>query len=247
MSHDSTTHAPGRPGQDLVASFLESSTSAMHARVGGGSGVAVSILAGRGPRTLAASTDLAAEVDRVQFEVGTGPCLTALTTAQPLYVPDLAADDRWGDYGSRAAERGVRSCISLPVLVGGHAVAVFKVYDAQVDGLSERQRDVAGAIAQELVGGFALAAHVAAQDVELDDLTALMVHRRVIDLALGISMERAQVPSAAAFDLLRRGSQLRNVKLHEVAEDVVRSIPGTDGSDLVPPYESALAPTLSGS
>jgi GAF domain-containing protein len=220
----------------LVAEFLDSSAWGIHQRLGSVAGVAVTTAEGDRPRTFGASTVLAAEVDQIQFEVGVGPCLEALREGTPLYVPDLADDDRWGEYGPRAAQRGAASCVSVPVVVRGETVAVFKVYAAQRDGLSAGQRRTAALTAQEIAGGFALAVHVTSQAAELDDLTALMAHRRVIDLALGICMQRVQVPAETAFGLLRQQSQHRNVKLHEVAAEVVSSIPGTSADDLVPHF-----------
>ncbi|MDO9378475.1 MAG: GAF and ANTAR domain-containing protein [Nocardioidaceae bacterium] len=221
---------------EIVTDYLESTASSTHQRLGDVAGVAVSTAEGRVPQTIGASTDLAADVDRIQFDIGTGPCLNALATGEGMYVPDLAGDDRWGEYGPRAAERGAASCISVPVRVDGRTVAVFKVYSQWPDGLDERQRDLAVAVGQEVAGGFALAEHLTRQAVEIDDLTQLLTTRRTIDLAIGISMARAEVGAADAFSLLRVQSQHRNVKLRDVAVDVVMSVPGTQPDDLVPHF-----------
>ncbi|WP_134768708.1 GAF and ANTAR domain-containing protein [Nocardioides sp. 1609] len=224
------------PVDRLVSDFLESSAAGIHDRLGDVAGVAVSTAEGRRPRTLGASTTLAADVDRIQFRIGHGPCLAALTTGAALHVPDLGGDDRWGDYGPQAAARGAASCYSVPVFVGDACVAVFKVYAAETDGIDPDQRATADLVAKEVSGGFALAMHLGRQAADLDDLTALLTHRRVIDLALGILMERVKVPADAAFGMLTTQSQSSNVKVHELAADVVRSIPGTSSDDLVPPY-----------
>lgn len=223
----------------LVTDFLEANAALTHQRLGGVAGVAVTtarVVPDPTPHIIAASTPLAADVDAIQLEVGAGPCLHTLRTGISLYVPDLAADDRWGDYGPRASARGAASCVSVPVVVRGQTVAVFKAYAAERDGLTREQRDTAALVALEVAGGFALGMHLTEQAAELDDLTAAMAHRRVIDLALGISMQRAQVPSQAAFGLLRAQSQQRNVKLHDVAVEVVSSIPGAGSEDLVPHF-----------
>ncbi|WP_170981573.1 GAF and ANTAR domain-containing protein [Nocardioides dongxiaopingii] len=234
------------PVQRLVTDFLELSATGIHDRLGDVAGVAVSTAEGRRPRTLAASTTLAADVDRIQFRIGVGPCLAALTSGVALHAPDLAGDDRWGDYGPQAAARGAASCYSVPVLVGDTCVAVFKVYASEVDAITPDQRATADLVAKEVSGGFALAMHLGRQASDLDDLTALLAHRRVIDLALGILMERGRVPADAAFGLLTQQSQSSNVKVHELAADVVRSIPGTSSDDLVPPYSPRDEPDAAG-
>ena len=220
----------------LVGEFLDATASSIHQRLGDVAGVAVTTVVSEALMTLGASSDLAADVDAIQFDVGQGPCLSTLRTGRGFFVADLATDDRWGEYGARAADRGAACCISVPIIVGGGTVAVFKVYGSEPDALSAAQRKLATSVGQEIAGGFALAVHMTRLAAELDDMTAMIVHRRVIDLALGISMQRGQVDAPTAFTALRIESQHRNVKLHEVAAEVVASISGSTAEDLVPPY-----------
>ena len=114
------------------------------------------------PTTVGASTELARDVDRVQFDIGFGPCLRALRGDGGAYVPDLAVE-RWGAYGQAAAALGVRCCVSLPVERAGEVVAVAKVYAADVDGLSPSQRQLAVELVGEVAGSIGLARTLTAQ------------------------------------------------------------------------------------
>src|SRR3569833_3379166 len=60
--------------------------------------------------TLAFSDDQARTSDRIQGELGEGPCFDAAHTGKESYlVPDMAADaDRWPRYAPRARGRGGR-------------------------------------------------------------------------------------------------------------------------------------------
>jgi AmiR/NasT family two-component response regulator len=49
----------------------------------------------------------------------------------------------------------------------------------------------------------------------------------VIDLAIGILMERSRISESEAFDLVRRYSQQYNVKLREAAAQIVTSVSGS--------------------
>jgi hypothetical protein len=71
-------------------------------------GVAITLGMTDVPLTIGASTDLARDVDLIQYEIGKGPCLHALHHGIGMYVPDLASDTRWGEYGPRAAARGAK-------------------------------------------------------------------------------------------------------------------------------------------
>lgn len=207
----------------LLEDYLSHVAARTSDRVGKNVGVAVTIGLGSAPMTVGASTELVLEVDLVQYAIGVGPCLHALRTGITLYVPDLGADDRWGEYGPEAASRGVRSCVSVPVMVDDQPQAAFKVYSDEVDGFDPDQRAVAERTAQDISGGVGLAMHLARQAAELDDRAAAMDRRRTIDLALGMLMERNRSGADEAFDLLRRYSQNYNVRLHQAASQVVRS------------------------
>ena len=222
----------------LLSDYLDDVAERTAARLGDVAGVAVTLSLDGEPWTVGSSTALASEVDQIQYEVGTGPCLLALREGVATYVADLAADDRWGDYGPRAAAHGAASCISVPVLLGESPAAVVKVYSARVDGLSPVQQDQARAVAPEVAGGVRLALTLGQQAQTLDDRTAAMNTRRVIDLALGVLMERDQCGAAGAFDALRSTSQRRNVKLREAAQQVLASVPGADPAEARAPFRA---------
>lgn len=207
----------------LLEDYLSYVAGRTQERLGDVAGVAVTIGLGSAPVTIGASTQLALEVDLIQYDIGVGPCLHALTFNIAIYVPDLGSDDRWGEYGRLAAARGARSCVSVPVEIEGEAQAVLKVYSGRVDGLDVNQRAVAAKTALDIAGGVALAIHLTRHARELDDRAAAMDRRRTIDLALGMLMERNHSGADAAFDLLRRYSQHYNVRLHEAAATVVKT------------------------
>lgn len=221
----------GRATQDalpLLIGYLDDVASRTDDRLALDGGVAVTMEAVGDPVTAGASNDLAWQVDRVQYEIGVGPCLHALRTGDGLYVPDLAADHRWRDYGPRAAALGAASCVSVPVRVGDEVLAVLKAYARAVDGISEEQRRVIDLVALEIAGGIGLATHLTAQARELDDRAAAMDTRRTIDLALGVLVERTNCGVSEAFTLLRRYSQQYNVKINSAARQVLTSKLGED-------------------
>jgi GAF domain-containing protein len=211
----------------LLIDYLDDVSIRAADRLGRVGGVAVTLGSTDGPTTVGASSALAVEVDLLQYSIGVGPCLHALRSGVGLYVTDLAADARWGEYGPRAAAMGAACCISVPVILNQGPVAVLKVYATEVDGLTADQQQLARQIAVEITGGVGLAAKLAQQAKELDDRSAAMNTRRTIDLALGILMERTGCGLEEAFALLRRYSQQYNVKLKDAARQVVAAQAGS--------------------
>ena len=216
----------------LLTEYLDDVSRTTAAELGEVAGVAVTISVEGSPFTVGANNDLARDVDLIQYRIGHGPCLHALHYGEGLYVPDLATDERWGEYGPQAAARGAASCVSVPVLVDGSPAAVFKVYSSVVDGLSQDQRRLAQDAARDIVGGVMLAKHLARQASEIDDRIAAMTTRRVIDVAIGIVMQKESTDADTAFGMLRKASQHRNVKLRDVAAEVVAAVPGNGGSTM---------------
>lgn len=231
--------APGSAEAELVpllTDYLDDVASITSKVLGDVAGVAVTLSVDGSPFTIGASSSLARDVDLIQYRIGKGPCLHALHHGVGLYVPDLGADDRWGEYGPQAARRGAASCVSIPVIVSGSPAAVFKVYSSEVDGLTQDQRDTAQNAARDVAGGVALAKHLSRQAQHIDDRSAAMTTRRVIDIAIGIVMHQVNTDAETAFGLLRSTSQNQNIKLRDVAAEIVASLPGEGGLPAAAPF-----------
>jgi hypothetical protein len=216
----------------LLGDYMSEQAQLTHRQLGDVVGVAITMQVAHVPLTIGTSSELALDVDTIQYEIGSGPCLAALATGIVLYVPDLAADRRWGAYGPRAAERGARCCISVPVLVRDRPTAVLKAYAGEVDGLSPDQQSLMVARGQDLVGGIAMALSLSDHAQQLDDRAAAMDHRHVIDLAVGMVMGQTGCGPTQAFAVLRRQSQQSNMKLYEVAKGLVGAVSGNTGEGL---------------
>src|SRR5580700_4441711 len=67
------------------------------------------------PRYVAASDDAALRYEKLQSEVGEGPCLAAYHTGQAIAVPDLANDDRFPIFAPRAVEAGLVAVFTFPL------------------------------------------------------------------------------------------------------------------------------------
>jgi AmiR/NasT family two-component response regulator len=72
--------------------------------------------------------------------------------------------------------------------------------------------------AEELAGA---RTDLAAATAHAEHLQRALVSNRQIGMAMGILMERRRLTPEQAFDQLRKLSQQRNVKLREVAEQII--------------------------
>lgn len=174
------------------------------------------------PVTSAASDERASLVDEAQYANGAGPCLEALSTGRVVDVPDQAAERRWGAYGEAASDLGLRCSLSLPLFVDQSAVGALNLYGFSAPSeFSGPARHRAEVFAGQASTALTLALRFNDQAERSRQLVEALHSRSIIDQALGILMVEQKCDARAAFDLLRQRSQSVNLKLREVAADVV--------------------------
>jgi len=98
--------------------------------VPGCAGASVSLLHEGTPTTLAATQDRIRELDGAQYARGSGPCVTAMRDQRPVTVDDYGADARWPEVADEALEAGIRSSLSLPLVLGRRSIGGLNLYGA---------------------------------------------------------------------------------------------------------------------
>jgi GAF domain-containing protein len=165
---------------------------------------------------------LAAEVDTLQRAAGQGPCLDATARGVPVYADDLTIDPRWPVFGPASAAAGIRCVLAFPLLASdAEGVLALSAAYPGAFGATDRAKGVIFATLADLA--LAGAQTHEEEDRRADNLNRALVTRELIGRAEGILMERERITSDQAFDILRRASQHLNVKLKEVAEDLVQT------------------------
>jgi GAF domain-containing protein len=178
------------------------------------------------PPAVACSDELAARLEAIQQEIQDGPALTAMRTGQVASVADTAKRRQWAEFEARAAAAGVGSSLSVPLHVGGRQAGVLSLYARCAGAFGEERLHWARGAAAAVSGVLALAVSRAEQAALVEDLRTALDARAVIDQALGIVMAQRRCTSEEAFNILRRASQRRNVKLRDVAAGIVTGISG---------------------
>ncbi len=210
---------------DTVQAFLEQLARRAAADTGHHCGITVGPQDdARGAFTVASSDDFSLQLDELQYAEGKGPCMEALRTSVPVLVTDMAEDTRWPHYLPRAVALGARSSLSYPLEHDGATIGALNLYACEpvTPGMDLQAR--AAALAALIAGALALALRLAQRGDTIDNLRTALTSRSTIDQAIGILMAQQRCTARAAFDLLRKASQSRNIKLREVAAGIVMSI-----------------------
>ncbi|MGH4008112.1 MAG: GAF and ANTAR domain-containing protein [Pseudonocardiaceae bacterium] len=179
-----------------------------------------------GPLTVASSDAHALSLDEVQYGHHNGPCLTSMHTGTTVTISDLATDDSWGAYRLDALAHGIASALSIPLAGGPGVRGALNLYVDQPEVFTtERQRRAEG-LGEEASRALRLAVRLTDQVELTQHLEAALVSRTIIDQAIGIIMGQNRCTAADAFEILRRASHHRNIKLRAVAEGIVIRVGG---------------------
>jgi GAF domain-containing protein len=210
-----------------IAAFLED-LAALAARRGGAGGLACAItLALDGQlHTVAASDALAVRLEAARADDGDGPGPSTARTGQAAGITDTADAAQWSVFAARAAAAGIRSVLSVPLTIAGRQAGALSLYARQPAAFGDAERCWAQAAAGAVSGVLALALSQAEQADLAAQLRATLAARAVIDQALGIIMAEQRCSAAQAFDVLRRASQNRNIKVRDIAARIVTGVTG---------------------
>ena len=165
-------------------------------------------------RSVAATSQLAVDMDDLQQRFREGPCLDAAVGNSVVLSNDLREDPRWPRFAAAAVAAGVHSMLSLQLYTHNARMGALNLFGLKPHVFTAEFEAV----------GAMLATHAAialiADDVRLQFQSALAT-RDIIGQAKGMLMERFHVDAVRAFELLTRLSQDSNAQLAEVAEEFV--------------------------
>lgn len=192
--------------------------------------VGISLIERGEVRTPAGTNERLRALDESQYEIGQGPCRDAIRTHATVVVHDLTTDPRWPSWGrAMVSQLGIRSSLSFRLFTRPDRTwGALNVYSTKKDGFSDADVLQGQTIA-------ALAAVALARSINDEQLASALETRTTIGQAIGIVMERYQLDADHAFSVLRRISSQDNLKLRDLAAQVVatREVPHRH-----PPIES---------
>ncbi|WP_129666959.1 GAF and ANTAR domain-containing protein [Phytoactinopolyspora endophytica] len=170
-----------------------------------------------------ASDETAEQADEWQDVLHEGPGISAARAHRPFLVRDISHDGRWPRWGPIAAGLGVHSAVSTCLFTGRRTLGTLNLYASEPDGLDKDDAERAEALACH--------AAVAIDNAQEESgLRQAMQTRNVIGQAQGLLMERYELDAQRAFEVLRRYSQDTNIKLRDVAEQLVATRKLPDGA-----------------
>ena len=173
------------------------------------------------PSTPVQTEPLAFDLDAAQYRSDRGPCLEAYSVRSVVRGKIPASADRWPEFTEAAHKAGIRSVLSVPLVASDRPLGALNLYSRSEEGYDESDEETATLFSEQ--------AAVACANAEVywrtysltEHLREALESRDVIGQAKGILMVRRGCTPDVAFEALRKVSQHRNIKLRDIAEQVV--------------------------
>jgi GAF domain-containing protein len=210
--------------EQTVDTALELITSLARDTLPGSIGAGVTLMRADGRPTTSAATDSVVDtLDRLQYGLDEGPCLTAWATSSVVRIDDLTTEERWPIWSPRAADLGMRSVLSAPMEAAGTTWGAVKVYAETAGCYDERSEDVLRRFGEQ-AGIFVSNVQTAESTQRIgDELKETLRSRDVISVARGIVMARRGLDSERAYRQLVSLARQARIPLTELAERMVAS------------------------
>jgi GAF domain-containing protein len=214
--------AAEEPLDDIASRVAETAAAA----IAYADAVSITVLSWPDARTAAATDEQALELDHQQYASGRGPCLEAAWQRIPLRAVISEEHQRWPEFVAAAQRAGIRASLSVPLLIAGldkeqELVGSLNIYSRTASAFDPFDA--------ELMRLYSVAAGQAISNAgrwqnSRDTVTQLetaLLSRSDIDMAKGALIALHGYDPGEAFAKLVDESQRRNIKLRDVALEML--------------------------
>jgi GAF domain-containing protein len=172
-------------------------------------------------RTAAAGSAAARAADEEQCSFADGPVLESLRAGDFVHLADTARDRRWPGYASAAADHGVRSLLSMPIVSAAGWHAALSLYAATPHAFSSEDIVLVRRYARQVARSLRMVVLVAARAEAGAQLAVAQSSAVLMDLAVGILMSDYGLGHEAALQYLRTVARHTGQGLRQTALNIV--------------------------
>lgn len=190
----------------------------------GATGAGIMLMSGEIPRGSVCTTDdVSALIERLQFELGEGPCVDAHHEDRPVLEPDLAHPraPRWPAFSTPAVAAGVRAVFGFPLQIGAVRLGALNLYRNEPGPLTDQQHADALLLASITAQTLLLIQADAPPGTVAAELEANADFQYVVHQASGMVAAQLDISVAHALVRLRAHAFGSARAVADVARDVV--------------------------
>lgn len=173
-------------------------------------------------RAAASSSEMMRIVELFEIQAEEGPCWDCYRTGQPVVNQDLVdLDDRWPTFAPVATAAGFRATDAVPLRLRDQIIGALNLFSADPGSLDDSDLVVARALADVATIAILQQRRIFDADTINDQLSNALTNRVTIEQAKGIVAERERLDMPEAFDRLRSYARSNNLRLYDVAADLI--------------------------
>jgi hypothetical protein len=180
-------------------------------------------------QVIASSSDAMRVLELLEEQAEEGPCPDCFRSGEPILNERLEGTaERWPRFTPHALEAGFVVVSAIPMRLRGETIGALNMFRTDVGEM--READMVAAQAFADVATIAILQNRAVHEAQVvaEQLTEALNTRVAIEQAKGVVAERRSVDVAEAFTRLRSFARNHNLRLSDVARDVVEGRLSTD-------------------
>lgn len=194
--------------------------------IAGADAVSITVLDDAGARTAAYTDERVLRLDHEQYLTGKGPCLDAAKTRRPVRA--TMNDQHWPSFVAAARAEGVLASLSAPLILTpadssaqGELVGSLNIYSRSASAFDPFDEELMRLYTVTASNAITNARHWQHSRDTVAQLETALVSRSDIDQAKGVLRERTGCTADQAFAALVELSQHYNIKLRDVAHQLL--------------------------
>ncbi len=194
-------------------------------------------------RVMASSSEAMRVLELFELQAQEGPCLDCYRTGEQLVNRSLAPGvQEWPRFAAEAYAAGFQLAHAIPMRLRGEVVGALNLFHRHPVLLT--QADIDGAQALADVATIAILQHRAALEAQRvnEQLQNALNSRIVIEQAKGMLAERLKLDMEQSFNLLRHHARQHNLRLVDLATDIIGGQLSAAALDPLPPPSGELRP-----
>lgn len=174
-------------------------------------------------RVMASSSEDAELMELLQLQTDQGPCLDCYRNAAPVSVADLSQERaQWPLFVDAVTRRGpFRAVHALPLRLRGQAIGALNLFSTHPGPLPDTELALGQALADVATIGILHEQAIRRAETLSEQLQTALNSRLVIEQAKGLLRQHSALTLDSAFDRLRRYARSHNLRLSQVARDVI--------------------------
>ncbi|HEX2850963.1 MAG TPA: GAF and ANTAR domain-containing protein [Acidimicrobiales bacterium] len=173
-------------------------------------------------RVMASSSEAMRVLELFEVQSREGPCLDSFTTGRQVASADLSRPGGpWPLFSAEAVAAGFHSAQALPMRLRGSVIGALNLFRTATGEMTDDDLAVAQAFAD--VATIAILQHRVVTEAQTlnEQLNYALNSRIVIEQAKGMIAERLDLDMPSAFSRLRNHARRHNLRLADLASDVI--------------------------